>query len=261
MKRISLSAAALLGLLVAGCGGDNSGSSSGSGDPVASPETFVEAILAPGGTVPADPSAWISQDPQNIQTGQSVVFQLASYSSSGVRTALPALGWESSDTTGTYGKLSADTGLYQAGSNLTSSPQFVGVRYGGKAYYAAYAVKPPQATVIGQVVNSNTGSVVRGVYVEFYNTSGTLVGKVAQPFQGTFRASVPLNAATFQIVGDTIPGSLHRTYRFNGKGYQSGNIDCRAPIGMALSTGNNALGANIELVPTSSEEPDIDGCG
>jgi len=261
MKRLSLTAAALLGVLAAGCGGENSGSSSGGGNPVASPDTFVEAILAPGGSAPADPANYISQDPQNIQTGQSVIFQLASYDSSGRRTVLPTAGWESSDSSNTYGTLSPDTGLFQAGSNLTSSSQFVGVRYDGRAYYAAYAVKPPQATVIGQVVNSGSGSVVRGVYLEFYNAQGTLVGKVAQPFQGSFRASVPLNATSFQIVGDTIPSAFHRTYRFNGMGYQSGNIDCRTPIGSALVTGTNNLSANVELVPTSSAEPDIDGCG
>lgn len=260
MKRVTWSAAALLAVGIAGCGGDSGTSASGGGGlPGASAQTFVEAVIAPGGTAPSDPSTYIYQDALNMEVGQTVQFQLASYDASGKRTVLPTSGWRTSDALNVYGSLAENSGLFSGGPATTPSTYFVGVRYAGKDYYSAYQLKVRQATVSGRVVNSVTGTEIRGVIVEFYDATETLVGRVAQPFKGAFRASVPLNAKKMQILSESVAGTYRRAFTFGGRAYRVGDPACTAMIPITLVTGVNAIG-DLQVVPKTAAEPALDGC-
>lgn len=261
MTRSVLGAVILAGLLLAGCGGSSSSSSGGGGGTVTvdPSRTFVEAVLAPGGVVPTDPSAFIFQDALNIEVNQNVAFQLATYTTSGERRVLTVEGWRSSDTTNSFGTLAENSGLYLAGTSAMPSPGFIGVRFQGNEYFSSYRIRPRQATITGQIVSSGGGA-LRGTGIEFYDATQTVVGKVSQPFSGNFRASVPLNTESFLLLGETIPAGFRRVYVFNGKGYRAGDITCRVPIDSSLVLGNNNLASAITLVPNSEPEPDLDGC-
>jgi len=251
-------AAILIGC--AGQGNDSGSTGSTGGLPTPSADTVVEAIVAPGGSIPSDPASYVYQDPQNIEANQTVQFQLASYDSAGKRTILPATDWSSSDTSSSYGSLGLNSGLYIAGSVPTVAPFFVGTSYLGKKYYAPYSVKPRQATLVASVVNSADGKTVRGVMLEFYDSDGVLVGKVQQPNVGVFRASVPLNAKKMLVISESIPSSFRKVFEYNSLGYQAGDISCSVTL-PTLTVGTNNLDSNILLVPKTAPEPDLTGCG
>jgi len=263
MKLAPLFMAFSLAAILIGCAGqgnDSGGPGSTGGLPTPSADTVVEAIVAPGGSVPSDPAAYVYQDPQNIEANQTVQFQLASYDSAGKRTILPASDWLTSDTSSSYGTLGLNSGLYIAGAVPTVAPFFVGASYLGKSYFAPYSVKPRQATLVAKVVNSSDGSPVRGVTMEFFDSDGVLVGKVQQPNVGTFRASVPLNAKKMLVVSETIPSKFRKIFLFNSLGYQAGDVSCAVTL-PTLTVGNNNLDSNILLVPKTAAEPDLTGCG
>ncbi len=261
MKRASFAVTTLAALFLAGCGGNNGGGAAGGGGglPTAGPLTFVEAVLAPGGVAPSDPAAFVVVDPLNVQVGQIIKYQLATYSTTGVRTVLPVTEWRNSDETSAFGQIGTDSGLYEAGNVVTTTTEFIGTRYNGVDYFAAYQIKPAQASVQGQVVDSSTGQPIRGAAIEFYDASGVLIGTVRQPFQGNFRASLPLNAATFTINSDTLPTNYRRVFSFEGNGFRTGDPGCYASS-PTFSLGNNSFGT-VFVPKTSEPEPDLTGCG
>jgi hypothetical protein len=260
MKLAPLYVAFSLGLFLTGCAGSGGGSGDGSGSglPVAGPDTVIEAVVAPGGSIPADPAAYVYQDTQNIEVNQTVQFQLVSYEGT-TRKVLPATEWQTSDTSSAYGTLGINSGLYIAGPVSTPSSFFVGVRYRDKDYFVPYSVKPRQATVIGRILNADTGIAVRSASIEFYNPEGLLVGKAKQPNSGPFRASVPLNATTMVVISESIPSAFRKQYTVNGLGYQAGDITCSTPLPV-LGVGNNTLDSDILLQPKTAPEVDLTGC-
>jgi len=260
MKRVSLAVMGVTGVFLLACGGAGEGSSTsgGGGNPVAGPNTVVEAVLAPGGIIPADPAAYVYVDPLNIQVGQNVVFQLASYSTSGARVILPTTSWRNSDDSSTFGRLGESTGLYQAGTQETTETQFVGTRYNGVDYFGAYAVKPVQGTITGMIVDQSSGQPLRGVRVEFYDNSGVRVGTVTQPVQGQFRASVPLSATQFTLSSDSIPASHRRSFLADGLGFRTDDPNCYGFLN-TLVLGNNTM-PTISVPRTTDAEPDLTGC-
>jgi len=272
MKHAYLFAAALA-LAIIGCGGSGTGDTNPNptvpGDTTNSSNLMIEAVLAPNGAEPSNPANYVVQDPLNIETNQNVKFQLVSYDSAGNRRVLPAESWRTNDTGSVYGQLGTNSGLLIVGSRTTDEELTVEAVYQGRTYTTAYRVRPRQATLRGQVLDSTTGKPIRGASVEFYNSAGTIVGRVRQPFQGFFRASVPLNAAFFQVRSESLPAAFRRAFRFEGLNYEAGSDFCRAPL-PALSFGDNLLTSNpdegqpdesaIRIIPRSQAEPTLDGC-
>jgi hypothetical protein len=258
MKRVNVVVMGVTAAFLLACGGAGEGSStSGGGNPVAGPNTVVEAVLAPGGVLPGDPSAYVYVDPLNIQVSQNVVFQLASYNGN-VRTVLPGTQWRSSDDSGSFGSLGDVTGLYQAGNIVTTTSLFMGTRYDGVDYYAAYKINPAQGVIVGQIVDDSTGLPLRGVRLEFFNDIGVRVGSVSQPFQGQFRASVPTNASQFTVTSDSLPSGYQRVYTFDGRGYRNDDPGCNSSLPTVLVSGISI--GQIRIPTNTSPEPTLDGC-
>jgi len=270
MKQVHVYAViAALALAIIGCGGSGNDSSSTTGLTGGTPANtpVVEAVLAQDGVVPSDPTTFVAQDPLNIQVEQQIAFQLVSYDTAGKRSVLPTSGWRSSDTSNNYGSLADNSGLFVAGTRATTTTLYVGIRYLGEDYFAPYLVKPRQATVAGQIIDELTNKILKEVAVKFYDKDGTIVGKVKQPYNGSFRGSVPLNAVTFTVDSDTLPNvpgkplTYQRYFRYNGLTYATGDDFCRAPLPV-LATGLNSLASTVKLIPVKGEAAaSADGCG
>jgi hypothetical protein len=260
MKCVPYGLLAVAALLV-GCGGN---------DPEAAPigpveppaptgPVFIEAVIAPGGIAPTNPADYVVQDALNIEVGQTVQFQLVSYADNGVRTVLPTDNWRTNDDIDLYGQIGVNSGLFTASSQAAPVANFVGTRYRDVPYSAAYQVRNRAAILVGQVTDT-TGAPVRDATIEFYNSVNQLVGRVRQPFQGNFRAIVPLNTTAFVVVSDGLPANLRRAFTYDGRGYLTGDISCAAPIEGPLSIGTNTIPV-VRIARTSDPEPDLDGCG
>ncbi|MDX2064536.1 MAG: hypothetical protein SFX74_02215 [Fimbriimonadaceae bacterium] len=240
-------------LVFAGCGGAGGSTSSTGGSIVAGPETFVEAIEV---TTTFNGTPRIL-DPLNLEVNQRVQFQLVTYSGT-TRTVLPTSGWRTSDAAFAFGTLGDDSGLFQAGNQVTGTTYYAGVRFNGTDYFTPYQIKPRQGVVVGRIVDGTTGTPVRGVTLEFYDAAGVRVGTVAQPFSGTFRASVPTNAAAFSVIADTMPASYRRVFSFDGLGFRTGDPGCNASLPTLGLTPVNI--GDISLTPRTAAEPDLTGC-
>ena len=269
MKHLYLFAVtAALAFAIYGCGGSGTGTGgSTTGGDVPPPGTpVVEAVQAPGGIVPSDPATFVAQDPLNIETNQQLAFQLVAYAPTGERVVLSADNWRSSDTASAYGRLAANSGLFAAGNQATTSILYAGVRYQGVDYYTAYSVKPHQATITGQILTAAGGSPAKGVGILFYDASGTVTGRTSQPWRGSFRASVPVNTVAFQIDSDTLPNipgqpqAYQRFFTFNTLVYATSNDFCRPPLS-SLNVGTNSLGGSITLISASAPPASETGCG
>lgn len=263
MKHVPLFAAAVMALVVSGCGGGGS-SSNGSTGPtgntnVPPDDATIEAILAPNNVIPTDPSQYQVEDPLDLVVNQEVEFQLVSYDSNGNRTVYGNVQWSSTDT-GTYGSLSSDTGLYQIGTRQTPSSLSVKALCGGKAFYTPYNIRPEEAYLQGQILDSVTNKPLRNATIQFYDGNGTIVGTVRQPFQGNFRATLPLSAANYEVLVDSVPTGYWPDYEVNGLHYQGGNDLCRPTI-QGLVNGSDNANLTVYLVPKSQAEPSDDGCG
>jgi hypothetical protein len=171
---------------------------------------------------------------------------------------LPATGWRTSDAAFAFGTLGDDSGLFQAGNQVTSTTYFAGVRFGDRDYFAPYQIKPRQSVVLGRIVDETTGNPVRGVTLEFFDAAGVRVGTVAQPFAGTFRASVPSNAASYSVIADTIPAQYRRVFSADGLGFRTGDPGCNASLPTLGLTPVNI--GDISLTPRTAAEPDLTGC-
>jgi len=263
MKHVSLIAAVLLGTALCGCGGSGVGSGVVNTGPAVTLGTpTVEAII-PGRAS----SDIVVQDPNNLEVGQSIQFQLVAYNATGSRVVLSPDDFRSSDTTNTYGLLGSNSGVLITGNAVSTTLLYIGANYQGVQYSASYQVKPRQARLIGQIVDETTGLAIRNASLNFYNDSGQLVGTVVMPFQGSFRASIPLTATRFQVVSDSLTATYWRSFTFNGLRYDAGSDDCRAPL-PALQIGDNFLSSAatdatiIRVTPrTGSVKPTADGCG
>ena len=149
-------------------------------------------------------------DPLNIRTGEQVQFQLVGYTATGVRTVLTPDFWRSNDSTNTFGILSANTGVYNASSRQTASPQVITARWNDQDISGDYAVRPRQVRIIGSILNHVTHLPLQYVSMYFYDVNGTFLGTATTSYDGSFRAAMPSSVARFQVVNDTLPNNVFR---------------------------------------------------
>jgi hypothetical protein len=207
--------------VIFGCAGNgsnavvsNGGSGGGSFAIVGTPS--VEMTYIPGlnqvGELP------VYGDPLNIRTAEKVQFQLVGYTATGARVVLPALDWVSGDSSGTFGSISGNTGIFTATSRQSAEAQVITCRYNGQDYSAEYAVKARQVRINGSVLDKVTGLPVRGVIVYFYDEDGIFINQAVSAYDGSFRAALPRTASRFQLFNDSIPNSYLRLMRFDSDG-------------------------------------------
>jgi len=283
MKYLQAYAAAVMALLLIGCGGsDGKGGkppveNSNLGTPrieaivqvsrasLEHPDNFTdEELLDPTNqSVYADlrtaaKTVFGYQDPLNFQIGENFVFQLVAYDNvTGERVVLPAT-FRSNDNTGVYGVLGQNSGTFEASNAATADNQTLFASYKGLNYQTQFAVRPRQSRIVGKVLTSDTNTGVAGVELLFYTNSGLFAGKVTTAPDGTYRASVPNSASEYTVNGNTIPSSQWREFTYNSLTFDASNADCRATL-PALAEGTIVLGS-IFLTPRTAEQPALTGC-
>lgn len=283
MKYLQAYAAAVMALLLIGCGGsDGKGGTTpvdngNLGTPhveaivevsrasLQHPNNFTDAqLLDPtnqavyNDLLPAAKTVFGLQDPLNFQIGENFVFQLVAYDkTTGARVILPA-SFFSNDIDGTYGLLGQNSGNFNASSVATADDQTLYATYQGVSYESKYAVRPRQARVVGKVLSTDTNTPQAGVELLFYTSTGQFVGKVVTAADGSYRASVPTSAFEFTINGNSINPGNWREFMFNSLTFDASNADCRAVL-PALQQGTQVLGT-IFLTPRTLAEPALTGC-
>jgi len=283
MKHAQSFAAAFLALMIVGCGGSGGGhSSTGTTSPNLSTPR-IEAIVRVERTNLNHPNAWTDdqladptnlnvkadlidptvfgyQDPTNFQTTERYIFQLAAYQPDGTRVILPAT-FQTLDVSQTYGNLGTNSGAFDASANTTISDQTIIATYNGASFEALYDIRERRARLLGAIQNQTTKAGVFGVVVDFYDPFGNLVDKVTTAVDGSFRASVPIQASTFTVDPHSLGLNFFNVFGYVGKTYLAGNVDCLAGL-PGLSLGAQSFSAPFLIVPATAgaTQPATDGC-
>jgi len=283
MKYLQASTAAVLALLLIGCGGsDGNGGTTpvdngNLGTPrieaivrvsrasLEHPDNFSnQELLDPtnqavyNDLLPGAKTVFGIQDPLNFQIGENFVFQLVAYDkTTGERVILPAT-FFSSDSQGIYGTLGQNSGSFDATNTATADSQTLFAQYNGGNYEVQYAIRPRQARIVGKVVSSDTNTPMAGVQLLFYTNSGQFVGQVTTASDGTYRASEPTSAFEFTVNGNTIAPTNWREFTYNSLTFDASNPDCRAAL-PALQQGTQTLGT-ISITPKTLDQPSLTGC-
>jgi hypothetical protein len=250
MKYLTLFAAAVLAVALAGCGGGGDNSNTGPDQTLSDPriEAVVrvertnlrdrnqytdDELLDPQIVDPADliePTAFGVQDLDNLQTGENYNFQLVAYSSTGRRVILPAL-FSTTDTDFRYGLL-GNSGIFNASDIPTGEAVVtVSAEYQGARYTTRMQVRQRQVRVIGRVLSEDENNTpLQGITVEFFDGTGLLVGTVRSAYDGSFRASVPLSTRSMTVNSQLLPNDFYRSYVTGGLRYDAGEVGCRTPV-------------------------------
>lgn len=255
MKRLSLLASVLLALVALGCNGsnDNDGQFSGNGGiPGLTPGLRIEA------TAVDDPNQFI--DPLNIEVSEQVQFQLVNYTADGTRTVVGGENWLSDDQSNASGRLANNTGLFTASDRPSPEPIGISVTFQGTRYDAFYQVHSRTVRLHGGVFVEGTGTPVYGVVVQFFDDQRLLVGSVRSQADGSIRAIVPSRTTSLQILSETVPEGLFRSFLFANERYDTGRATCRVTF-LPYENGIRFLDSDILLAPdTGGSAPDPTGC-
>ncbi len=282
MKHVQKFAVAFLAVIVAGCGGTGNQAASKTvvnGTPrleaivkvlrtnLQHPTQWTDAQLVnpqtPGLQADLlDPTVFGIVDPTNIECGDKIIFQVVYYSADGTRHIVPNVNFASSDTSGTYGILAANTGEYIASVVPTTTPLVVSGSYGGFEYTSEYDLKIHQVRVIGSVLAQGTNAnSLPGSKVQFFNAEGAVVDTVTVQSDGSIRASVPVVATSFSVVADSVPATFYQSFGYLGLQYDAGVVSCFAPLPSGLTVGTTNLPGAIYVAPRSDAgKPASSGC-
>ncbi len=256
MKKLHLFLAAIGALILLGCGGSNNGTQTFSGNPASPSTPRVEAVLR------SDPSVVV--DPQDIETGDEIVFELVNYTGSPgnlTRNVLSPVTWRSSDVNSNFGNLASNSGLYLAGDQPMASRAIVGGTFAGTEYSGFYQIHSREVRLSGVVQDENTNAPIGGITLQFYDGDNNLVGQVTSAFDGTFRASIPVSAVSFQVSPDSVGLAYYPSYTFDGLRYDASDAACRAPLPGGLEVGPAALDAPVLVTPRVAGQPAPDPTG
>ncbi|CAN5573929.1 hypothetical protein BH11ARM1_BH11ARM1_14820 [soil metagenome] len=269
MKRLHLFAVLILGLAaLIGCAGSGGSDNTNTTGTILDGTPRIEAVVVVDRTNLKDPSKYTDaqlqdplqvdpndlvnptiygvQDPRNIQTGEQYYFQLAYYDSSGSRRIInDGVTWTTSDSSGIYGNIGSNSGLFLAGSAVNQTNQFVFGLFEGTRYEVKYNVNPRQVRLLGKVLDEH-GAPVPGVQLNLFNSFNSLVGQVVSSFDGSFRASVPTNTQKVTPTVDSIPANFYQSFSYGGLRYTVGLTQCKAQL-PTLETGTVVLSSNIVL--------------
>ena len=210
MKQLRMLGALAFGLYLIGCAGNGTvaGGGGGGGGVTIVGTPKVEMIYSTGFF--PNPGLPTFGDPLNIRTGEQVQFQLVGYTAAGVRTVLAPDFWRSNDSTNTFGVLSSNTGVYNASTRQSPSPQVITARWNDQDISADYGVRPRQVRIIGSVLNRVTHLPIQNINMYFYDINGDFIGTATTAYDGSFHAAMPPTVARFQIVNDSMPNDVFR---------------------------------------------------
>ena len=238
-------------VLAVACGGGGGSST----PPPPTGVTKAEAVLAstPGQII----------DAKNIQAGQTIQFEVVSYSPANVRTVLASSNWTTTDNGASVGTLSS-SGVLSATASSANTFTATGM-VGSTPYSINYMVKPVQAIVTGTVIDSN-GNPAPGVTVNFFNSLGTKISSATTAQNGSLWASVPATATSFNLDKSTLSTALYfKSFVFGPHRYTALIATCNAPL-PALTTGVTTnlsvitIDAAITLGQHNAPPPPPDGC-
>ena len=262
MKLLRMLGALAFGLYLVGCAGNGTvaGGGANGNNIVGSPA--VEMIFSTGFF--PNPGLPTFGDPLNIRTGEQVQFQLVGYTATGVRTVLAPDFWRSTDLTNTFGVLSANTGVFNASSRQSPSPQVVTARWHDQDFSVSYGVKPRQVRIIGSVLNHVTKLPLANVNLYFYDINGVFLGTASTTYDGTFHADMPQNVARFQVVNDSLPLTVFRLMKYDDSEVVSTTVPdyinnrnaAGTPVPVAVDETNmtyRATGVGIQCLPLLSQ--------
>lgn len=240
MKKLFLPIAAILTLVVAfstGCGGGGGGGSTGStGSTGGNNFTTVraEAVLSSTNQI---------IDPQNIMVGDTVQFEVVGYDAQRQRHVLSATGWTTTDTGNTAGTLTS-AGVFTATHSTNGATFTATASLNGTPYHLVYQVKPVQAIVTGNIVDSN--GVGADVEIIFLNSNGTEAGRVHSAFNGFYRGSVAPTATSLNILTSSLPaGFYYKSFVYSGKRFSMTIVGCN---GKPLPTLTQGVQTSIPLI-------------
>jgi hypothetical protein len=222
-----------------GCGGGSGGTSTDGGNGTTGGNIARYVVEATKNGVIIDPT--------NIIQGETVQFLVAGYTATNSRIVQSSSGWSIDPTGESEGTMSA-SGVFTA---TASGPQFTVTATAASQQRTGKAqVRPPgQAIVTGRLVNGFSGFVYNAK-VDFYDAGNVLVGTSVAQGNGTFRASVPATAVTFEVNKASIPAGYYKEYQYLGNWYLPQGF-CRAPL-PALTNGATTNLADILIPPTSN---------
>lgn len=187
-------------------------------------------------------------DPTNIVEGETVQFQIVGYTANNQRIVQSSSGWTTDPTGQSEGTLSS-SGSFTAS---TYGPQFTvtgtsnSVPRTGKAQVRQIG----GALVNGRIVDGY-GNPVYGAQVDFYDTNNIVVGTAIAQGNGTFRASVPATAVTFEVNKSSIPVGYYKQFLYSGKWFLPQGV-CRAPLPTLTAGQTTNLATDIQIPPTSN---------
>ena len=219
----SIAATAVLVFLV-GCAGSG-GSSTGSVTTtipaiVGTPQ--IEAVFVPG--LSGGSALPTFADTLNIQTGERVQFQLVGYSATNQRVVLPSAEWSTGDTEGTFGTISANSGVFTASDRQSDNVVTVGTRYQGRSFVSYFKVRPRSIRLGGLVLSDATHLPVPGLEIRFYNRQGGQIGQAKTQYDGSFLAALPkpivtsdpdtTDTITYQIFEDSVPTGFIKEFKY-----------------------------------------------
>lgn len=281
MKRSHLTAATMLSLIIAiGCGGSGGGNSSTDattdattdGTTSGPTDSTTSGPVPPTGRVTIEATNIASDNPTapllyidllNIETIQTLQFELVEYAADGTRTALsPVTSWTLSADSSRFATIAPSSGRFVSNRAGSADIFKVTARYLSVDYQEDFKVNNRQANLFSKIVGPDD-KVVQGVTLEFFDTTGTTVGRIRQPVDGFFVASLPTNAVAFTVVDDdTLPAAFGNAFTFNGRTYPVGDRNNPVNFRSELRTnggleGNLVIGPNIFLADPSNDTCDV----
>lgn len=190
--------------LIIGCGGG--GASGGTGTTATTSTTSGGGGTIVTRMVAVNGSGQVI-DPMNLVPNQSVTFKVAAIdASTNAIVGTSSATFSTTDTQSFAGTLNKQTGAYVAKSPAGGTIYTMSATTVGGNYSLLYTVTASQAIVTGTVHDTN-GVAVPFARVIFYDGSGSQVGASAAGLDGTFTASVPASAVTFNLDGSTLPST------------------------------------------------------
>jgi hypothetical protein len=222
---------------------------------------------------------FIVQDLNNIESLDQIQLQLAYEDAEGRHVINPG-NWSTSDTAGTYGQLTYNSGIFVASSAQNLNPLLFATNFDGYTYSATYSVLPRQVRLRGIVKTADTQLPLFGAEVDFYGPQNPTVngsplvfrGKADSAYDGTFRASIPPSTTAFTVTNASLallPVSVQRYMEYLGNVYQTGVLTCDAPLQtytdgerfmIDFSNTNPLTNGTVCIFSTAQATPTVNGC-
>lgn len=118
------------------------------------------------------------------------------------------------------------------------------------------------ATVTGRILVDGTSIGISGLTVQFFNATGSEVGRATTNATGSFSAQVPASAKRFHILSSSISASYYKAYEYRTVRYSALVVTCTAPLPALTAGASVALPGTVQ-VPSVNDPPPPppNGCG